>query len=219
VTLFTNEHGNIINRSPAVLLFTPRGCSRPEHRAMSAEDVKLAVTVLELRERLIFKLAVFAGLRPGEIFALRRERLSENTADIRERIYRGKLDTPKTQRSIRVVALSASVREDLGNWLVESPKSCEGWLFPSETLDTPLSKDNAFRRYIKPRLETVGLGWIDFQVMRRTHSSLMRELGVDPKTVADLMGHDVKVNLNVYTQTSMETRLQAVETLESALVS
>jgi integrase len=67
-----------------------------------------------LRERLIFKLAVFAGLRPGEIFALRRERLSENTADIRERIYRGKLDTPKTQRSIRVVALSASVREDLG---------------------------------------------------------------------------------------------------------
>ena len=46
----------------------------------------------------------------------------------------------------------------------------------------------------------------------------MRELGVDPKTVADLMGHDVKVNLNVYTQTSVEARLQAVETLESALV-
>jgi integrase len=178
----------------------------------------LAVTVLELRERLIFKFAVFAGLRPGEIFALRRERLSEKTADIQERIYRGKLDTPKTQRSMRVVALSASVREDLANWLVESPKGCEGWLFPSETLDTPLSKDNAFRRYIKPRLETVGLGWVDFQVMRRTHSSLMRELGVDPKTVADLMGHDVKVNLNVYTQTSVEARLQAVETLESALV-
>ena len=94
----------------------------------------------------------------------------------------------------------------------------KGWLFPSEKLDTPLSKDNAFRRYIRPRLKTVGLEWVDFQVMRRTHSSLMRELGVDPKTVADLMGHDVNVNLNVYTQTSVETRLQAVETLESALV-
>jgi len=208
----------IVNRNPAVLLFTPRGCSRPEHRTMSAEEVKLAVTVLDLRERLIFKLAVFAGLRPGEIFGLRRQRLSENTADIRERIYRGKLDTPKTQKSVRVVALSASVREDLQRWLETSPAGPADWLFPSEMLDTPLSKDNALRRYIRPRLKTVSLERVDFQVMRRTHSSLMRELGVDPKVVADLMGHDVDVNLNVYTQTSLETRLQAVETLESALV-
>jgi len=119
----------IINRNPAALLFTPRGCSRPKHRTMSADNVKLAVTVLDLRERLIFKLAVFVGLRPGEIFALRRERLSENTADIQERIYRGKLDTPKTQRSIRVVAFSASVREDLGNWLAESPNCSKAGCF------------------------------------------------------------------------------------------
>ena len=46
----------------------------------------------------------------------------------------------------------------------------------------------------------------------------MRELGVDPKVVADSMGHDVKVNLNTYTQTTLESRLQAVETLETAFV-
>jgi integrase len=84
-------------------------------------------------------------------------------------------------------------------------RSAEGWLFPSEKLTTPLSKDNALYRYMRPRLKTVGLEWVDFQVMRRTHASLMRELGVDPKTVADQMGHDVNVNLNVYTQTSIET--------------
>jgi hypothetical protein len=55
-------------------------------------------------------------------------------------------------------------------------------------------------------------------VTRRTHSSLMRELGVDPKIVADGMGHDVSVNLNVYTQTSIDSRLEAVQTLESAFV-
>src|SRR2546427_11110062 len=79
------------------------------------------------------------------------------------------------------------------------------------TLETPLSRDNSLYRYIRPRLKTVGLEWVDFQVMCRTHSSLMRELGIDPKIVADLMGHDVNVNLNVYTQTSLESRLQAVE--------
>ena len=184
---------------------------------MTVEDIKGALGVLELRERLIFKLGVFAALRPGEIFGLRRSRLSVDTAHIQERIYRGKLDTPKTQKSVRVVALSAIVREDLENWLAVSPNGVEGWLFPSEKLTTPLSKDNALYRYMRPRLKTVGLEWVDFQVMRRTHASLMRELGVDPKIVADLMGHDVNVNLNVYTQTSIESRLQAVETLKTAL--
>jgi hypothetical protein len=44
------------------------------------------------------------------------------------------------------------------------------------------------------------------------------EMDVDPKVVADLMGHDVNVNLNAYTQTSIETKLEAVEVLESAFV-
>jgi len=46
----------------------------------------------------------------------------------------------------------------------------------------------------------------------------MRELGIDPKIVADGMGHDLDVNLNTYTQTSLDSRLAAVQTLESAFV-
>jgi integrase len=117
------------------------------------------------------------------------------------------------------VPLSASLRQDLQDWLATlQVKNSDAWLFPSENVDTPFMRENAMYRHIRPRLETVGLGWVTFQVMRRTHSSLMRELGIDPKVVADLMGHDVDVNLNVYTQTSLDTRLQAVEILGSALV-
>jgi integrase len=206
----------IIPRNPAEMLFTPRDCPKPQPRVMTVEEVKLALTVLGLRERLIFKLAVFAGLRPGEIFALRRHRMTAKTADIRERIYRGKLDTPKTQKSIRTVALSNMVREDLDEFLASSPSGPEEWLFPSENLDSPLSKDNVLYRYMRPRLETVELGWVDYQVMRRTHSSLMHDLGVDPKVVADHMGHNVDVNQNVYTQTSLESRLEAVRIFEEA---
>ena len=70
---------------------------------------------------------------------------------------------------------------------------------------------------MQPNLEKVGLEWVNFQVMRRTHSSLMRELGVDPKVVADQLGHTLDVNLNVYTETTTGLRKEAVETLESAL--
>jgi hypothetical protein len=46
----------------------------------------------------------------------------------------------------------------------------------------------------------------------------MREENVDPKVVADQLGHTLDVNLNVYTQSSLENRLRAVETLEASLV-
>jgi integrase len=114
--------------------------------------------------------------------------------------------------------LQAYIREDLESWLRVSPTGPEAWLFPSEKLDKPLSRDNVLRRYIRPRLKTVGLEWVDFQVMRRTHSSKQHERGEDPKTVADQMGHDVNVNLNVYTQTPIEIKLEAVKRLESAFV-
>lgn len=56
-----------------------------------------------------------------------------------------------------------------------------------------------------------------FQVMRRSHSSLMDDLGIDPQVRADEMGHGVDVNQNEYTQASLEGRKQAVNALEKAV--
>ena len=57
----------------------------------------------------------------------------------------------------------------------------------------------------------------NFQAMRRTHASLVRELKVDPKIVADQLGHSVDVDLNVYTKTALGPRKEALNTFESAL--
>jgi hypothetical protein len=70
-------------------------------------------------------------------------------------------------------------------------------VFPSEKLSTPMSKDNCWNRSIKPKLATAGLAWANFQVMRRTHSTLMGDLGIDGKLVADQCGHTLDVNQNV----------------------
>src|SRR5262245_10155777 len=81
-----------------------------------------------------------------------------------------------------------------------------------------MSADNLLTRQFHPRLDTVGLGWVNFQVMRRTHSTQMRERDVDPKVVADPQGHDVDVNLNVYAQTSDGRKKAAVDILEAAVI-
>ena len=93
----------------------------------------------------------------------------------------------------------------------------DGWVFPSEAL-TPLSKDNAWRRNFLPKLKTIGLEWCNFQVMRRTHATLMKTFGADGKLVADQLGHTLDVNQNIYTQTSVESRLPIVKELERRLL-
>jgi integrase len=65
----------IIPRNTASLLFVPKQVQQPVRRVMSFEEVRKLFEVLEQRERLIVKIAVLSGMRPGEIFALTWDRL------------------------------------------------------------------------------------------------------------------------------------------------
>ena len=46
----------------------------------------------------------------------------------------------------------------------------------------------------------------------------MKALGVDGKLVADQLGHSLDVNQNIYTQSPVEIRLEAVNKLERSLL-
>ncbi len=207
----------LLRRNPALMLFTPRAAKRPLRKRLKWKEVKLLFSVLESRERLIAMLAVIAGMRPGEIFALQWKHIRMDRLSVRQRVYRGDLDTPKTQFSVRDVALPDELQGLLREWRSRlSGTNLDDWVFPSEK-GTPLSRDNVWNRNFKPALKEVDLEWATFQVMRRTHSSLMKELSIDPKLVADQQGHSLDVNLNVYTKSSIRQRKKALDKLESRL--
>jgi len=86
------------------------------------KEVKQIFDALNLRERLIVKLAVLASMRLGEIFGLKRERIDANSAEIEQRVYRGTVDAPKTQKSKRFAALSSGLRNHLEELLNRDPK-------------------------------------------------------------------------------------------------
>lgn len=210
----------IVQRNPAMILFTPKDARRPERRIMNCEEVQKCFAVLELRERLIAKLAILAGMRPGEIFGLKWEHVNSDSIQIKQRLYRGTIDTPKTHFSVRSAAISSGLVHEIEEWRSVSPDPApQSWIFPSENLRTPLAKDNCWRRHMLPRLTQVGLEWVNFQVMRRTHASLLHALTGDPKLVADQLGHSVDVNQNVYTQSGVARRKEMVERLELELIS
>ena len=187
---------------------------------LTAEQVQQVLQVLGPREQLVVRFAIFSGMRPGEIIGLQWKHVHDDHVDIEQRIYRGKIDRPKTTRSKRQAAISPDTQATLKLWREQTfSGDPESWLFPSDALTTPVGRDNLWRRNIEPPLKAIKLEWATFQIMRRTHASLSRKAGIDPKLVADQLGHGIRVNLDTYTIADLEQRLAAVDMLEQSLAS
>ena len=187
-------------------------------RPLTHEEVNMYLEVFDLREKLIVRLAIFEGMRPGEIFALRWKSVRNGMLTVDERVYKRVLNTPKNGES-RVGAISAGTLALLEQWaaLAQDPTP-DGFIFPSENILTPLSADNLWRRKMYPKLEKIGLDWATFQVLRRTNASLSKKYGIDPKVASDQRGHGVGISLKVYTSSDLEQKRAAVNKLEAAVL-
>jgi len=209
----------LLRSNPAEMLFTPRTVLRPSRRILSPEHVQQILSVLVLREQVIVRLALFSGMRPGEILALQWKHVADDHVEVVQRLYRGKLDRPKSERSTRHVALSSATRDRIREWRQQSGSTNpDTWVFPSAKRTTPLDRNNTWRGLIAPRLKTIQLDWATFQIIRRTHASLSRQAGIDPKLVAHQLGHGIGVNLDVYTVAALDQRQHAVQALETTLI-
>ncbi len=206
--------------NPTASLYTPKTAKRKKQVAMSAEQVQLALNTVEDREKVILRLAVFAGMRPGELLAIRREHVKQDgrVIEVEQRVYRGKLDTPKNglDRSVAVPPETATL---LWDWITNAVDADpDTYVFAGET-GNPLWRSSLLEDHIKAKLQPVGLGWVNFQVLRRTHASLGHEMKVDPKVSADQRGHGIGVAIDVYTKSTMKARASAAKRIENSVVS
>lgn len=208
------------DRDPTGALFTPKAAAPSPSPSMTKEEVEHYITVFEQRESVIAHLALFAGMRPGEILALQRRHISGDCrkARIEQRLYRGDIDTPKTNSSTRTAAIPPKTASLLKAWMELVGDTPDSWVFASENPEKPMWRDNVWYRHMKPKLETIGLEWATFQVLRRTHASLGHDAGIDPKVAADQRGHGIGVAIDVYTKAALSRRAEAAEQLEKAVL-
>jgi integrase len=104
--------------------------------------------------------------------------------------------------------------ERLRDWIAARPEGNNaGWIFPSERIVTPLLPGNVLRRLVHPCLKPLGLDWVNFAVLRRSHSRLHEERGTDPKIIADQQGHGLGVHLSEYVDSSVARKREAVTAL------
>ena len=187
-------------------------------RPLSEEEVNKYLDTFGLREELIARLAIFEGMRPGEIFALRWKSVAEKMLRVEQRVYKRILNTPKNGKT-REGAISDGTAKLIQRWSELVPNTeAEAFVFASEAGTTPLSPDNLWRRWMKPKLTEIGLEWATFQVLRKTNASLSQKAGIDPKVASDQRGHGIGVSLEVYTSSDLEQKREAVNRLEAAVL-
>ncbi len=168
-----------------------------------------------LRERLVVKLCGLLGFRPGEAFGLTWADLRPEGLHIQRRVYRGTIDTPKSTKGKRLVALTTSVMEDIAEWRRVAPPG--EWIFASENPQTPLWPTSFWWDKIRPTLLKLDMEWVNYQVLRRSAATLLNELGIDGQVVASQLGHGLDVSQNVYNKVGVARQLDAVNKLEAAL--
>ena len=171
------------------------------------EQYAEAWKLLTERERLCFDLVMFAGMRESEVFALWCGDVNGEGIQIDRSWYKGRYEPPKTPKSQRTVGVPDEILERLKSWIsrlaVDGPQDC---VFPSTTLVTPIWPESVLRNYVRPKLRPADLAWINFAVLRRSHSTLHKQRNSDLKIIAEEQGHGMRTHLDSYVQSAVAER-------------
>ena len=219
--------------SEGIKFFTADQASR--FLAALSADIK-AEKVKEQYE-LLFQLAIFCGIRRGELAALEWSDLdfSQNTVRITKSVAMTKEGTftkvPKSRESIRTVSVPDSVMETARKHRADQLRyrlqlgsywKGDNFVFIQEDGRRvhPSTLYSVFRRILKRYNQTATdpLPYIPFHGLRHTSATLLISQHIDPRTVSGRLGHaQTSTTLNIYAHQLQEADRKAADVLEDLL--
>lgn len=215
--LSTAEDWGYITQNAALKTQLPR---RPlqRHPGLVLTPRQISDVIDQLKEpaRSIAALLVLTGLRIGELLALRWKciDLTTRTLRIAETVYDGHFDTPKTQRSARVIPVSEEARRILGG-LQRADSQPEQLVFKTAS-GTPLNRHNLLRRHLRPACQKLGLAGIGWHWLRHAHATLLDAAGAPLGTVQALLGHSSpEITRGIYIHAIPDDQRRAVANVEA----
>jgi integrase len=207
----------VVNPTTGLELPAVRG--RRDRIASPAEASELLAAVPE-GDRALWATALYAGLRRGELAALRWEDLDLDAGVIRvERSWdpREGIIEPKSRAGRRTVPIAAALRGHLLEHRLRSGRSI-GLIF-GRTADKPFEPVSVRARALAawenadPKLEPIGL-----HEARHTFASLMIAARVNAKALATFMGHaSITITLDRYGHLFPGSEDEAAELLDAYL--
>jgi integrase len=192
--LATALEDELIVKNPCVLhgAATDRPAERP---VASIQQVYALAQAIGPRYRLMVLLATFAGLRLGELRALRRSRIdiSARTVHVVEQYQELSdgtlvLGPPKTDAGRRTVALPDVILPEIEAHLSDFAAPGKNGLVFSGGEDKPLNRKTFYRAW-NHATESVGMTGFHFHDLRHTGNTLAAATGASTKELMARMGH------------------------------
>jgi integrase len=203
-----------------------RGVKFPQQAAREAPAIiagdELARLLNELGEpyKTMVGLIAATGLRVGELLGLRWGALDleVGTLAVRESVYEGKRQRPKTQKSRRTIPLGPHAIASLNAHRDRSTrKGNDDLVFPNKS-GAPLRESRLLDRVLQPAARRAELGRVTWHQFRHIHSSLLNDLRVPVKIAQEQLGHSsISTTLNIYTHVVDASHRKAIEALEREL--
>ena len=172
-------------------------------------------------ENLPALVGLYTGMRLGEICALKWEDIDwdQGTVTVRRTAQRLKqsgdgktavmVGLPKTRRSQRVLPIPRFLLDLFA--ARRGNISGNPYIFGKQ--DRP-AEPRTVQRHFRGLAQRLGFSGVHFHTLRHTFATRLIELGVDARTVSDLMGHSsVTTTLNIYAHSLMQNRRSAIDRL------
>jgi integrase len=120
--------------------------------------------------------------------------------------------SPKSNRSARKIPLP----EFMLKYSTELKSYCtDENCFVLSGTDTPIDP-RTYQKLYKKLLKDAGVKYRKFHAIRHTFATRAMELGVDIKTISEILGHsNVSITLNIYTHSLMEQKKIAIDKLNN----
>lgn len=178
-----------------------------------------------------YLLAIYTGMRQGEILGLRwkdcdLEKGQISICQTLSRTSKGLVfQEPKTKSSRRVIAITDEIVSALKkhkarqnrNKLLLGEAYEDHNLVVCTSKGTPIIPSN-FRRHFIRMIKESGVPKIRFHDMRHTHATIMLQLGEHPKVVSERLGHSrTSVTLDTYSHVIPNIQADAAKKFSNAL--
>jgi integrase len=213
------EMRGLIQSNPARQTKLPRRGPVAEKTPIAPEKIRQLLEALPEPSRSLAWLLVLTGLRVGEALALRWRDidLALGCLRVRQTVYEGRFDDPKSKRSKRTVLLGAKGIEILSAFKPQCIDS-EALVFATRR-GTPFCRRNLLNRQLVPTCERLGIEGVTWHWLRHANATLLDAVGTPLGTVQALLGHSsAEVTREIYLHSVPADARSAVEKVETLLI-
>jgi integrase len=203
---------------------------RPAKPTITPEQfANLVQVVSEPYASMIF-VAVWTGLRVSELIGLKWRCIHADSITIEERYCRGDWAAPKTAASAATIGVEPAViarLQRLSTLTVEvragrairkhklvKSDGPDDLVFQSVRTGGAMNDQNVLKRHLQPAARMLGLPFVDWRCLRRSHATWLVQAGADPKSVQGQMRHSrISTTMDIYAQIVPASQRRALQQL------